>query len=41
MEGGFRLSPLRLNEGIGSLERWDERAIQARATRLSDLAASV
>ena len=41
MEGGFRMSPLRLNEGIGSLERWDERAIQARATRLSDVAASV
>ena len=41
MAGGFRMSPLRLNEGIGSLERWDERAIQARATRLADVAASV
>lgn len=41
MEGGFGMSPLRLNEGIGSLERWDERAIQARATRLADVAASV
>ena len=41
MEGGFRMSPLRLNEAIGSLERWDERAIHARATRLADLAASV
>ena len=41
MEGGFRMSPLRLNEAIGSLERWDERAIQDRATRLSDVAASV
>ena len=41
MEGGFRMSPLRLNEGIGSLERWDERAIRVRVTRLSDVAASV
>ena len=41
MEGGFKMSPLRLNEGIGLLERWDKRAIQVRATRLSDVAASV
>ena len=41
MEGGFGMSPLKLNEGIGSLERWDERAIQDRATRLADVAASV
>jgi hypothetical protein len=41
MGGGFGMSPLRLNEGIGSLERWDERAIQARATRLADVATSV
>ena len=41
MEGGFGMSPLRLNDGIGSLEHWDERAIQARATRLADVAASV
>ena len=41
MEGGFKMSPLKLNEGIGSVERWDERAIQARATRLTDVAASV
>ena len=41
MEGGFRMSPLHLNEGIGSLERWDEQAIQVRAIRLSDVATSV
>ena len=41
MEGGFRMSPLRLNESIGSLDRWDERAIRVRATRLSNVAASV
>jgi len=41
MEGGFKMSPLRLNEDIGSLDRWDERAIQVRATRLAGIAASV
>ena len=41
MEGGFKMSPLRLNEGIGSLERWDEGAIQVRADRLADVSASV
>ena len=41
MEGGFKMSPLRLNEGIGWLERWDEGAIQVRANRLADLAARV
>ena len=41
MEGGFKMSPLRLNEGIGGLERWDEGAIQVRGDRLADLAASV
>ncbi len=39
MEGGFRMSPLRLNQDIGSRERWDERAIQDRAASLADLAA--
>lgn len=41
MYGGFRMSPLILNEGIGSLERWDEQAIQTRAVRLMTLAVSV
>ncbi len=41
MEVGFRTSPLRLNEGIGSLPRWDEQAINDRACRLSNLAAKV
>ena len=41
MEGGFKMSPLRLNEGIGSLERWDEQAIELRAQRLASLAARV
>ena len=41
VEGGFRVSPLRLNVGIGSLERWDEQAIELRAERLASVAASV
>lgn len=35
MEGGFRDSPLRLNKGLGQIERWDEEQIRARALRLS------
>jgi predicted transport protein len=41
MTGGFKESPLRLNEGLGVLEAWDEPAIQARAQRLSELAVKV
>lgn len=41
MKGGFKESPLRLNEGLGSLETWDETAIQARAKRLAEQAAKV
>lgn len=41
MEGGFKKSPLRLNEGLGAVERWDEAAIEARATRLSAWAVDV
>ena len=39
--GGFRHSPLRLNEGLGALEAWNEATIQERAKRLSGLAAQV
>lgn len=38
---GFSSSPLRLNKGLGVLSTWDEAAIQERAGRLADLAASV
>jgi len=38
MEGGFRESPLRLNRGLGALEKWDEHAILQRAQRLAGLA---
>ena len=41
MEGGFKVSPLKLNEGIGTLERWDERAIKARAEFLASRASKV
>lgn len=41
MAGGFKESPLRLNQGLGQLDRWDEAAIKARADRLSALACEV
>jgi predicted transport protein len=41
MPGGFRESPLRLNEGLGILERWDEEAICRRAKRLAHQAVGV
>jgi predicted transport protein len=41
MEGGFKASPLRVNAGLGQLERWNEQAIKERAGRLADLALNV
>ena len=41
MEGGFRDSPLKLNEGLRSLDKWDEAAIKNRAERLATVAAGV
>ena len=41
MPGGFRESPLRLNEGLRSLDNWDEAAIQARTRQLADQAVEV
>ena len=41
MEGGFRDSPLRLNEGLGALSTWNEEQIEERATRLSGQAVGV
>ena len=41
MPGGFRQSPLRLNEGLGLLDRWDEEAIKTRAARLACTALEV
>lgn len=41
MSGGFRESPLRLNEGLGQVECWNEAAIDTRAAQLSERAAAV
>ena len=41
MQGGFKESPLRLNEGLGQLESWNEAQIQARADRMAQQAAKV
>ena len=41
MPGGFRESPLRLNEGFSELAIWDENAIRKRAEQLADKAAKV
>jgi predicted transport protein len=35
MEGGFKDSPLRVNEGLGQLEDWNEGEIKKRAQRLA------
>jgi predicted transport protein len=41
LEGGFAQSPLRVNEGIGSLDSWNEDAIKTRAQRLARKAVDV
>jgi predicted transport protein len=41
MHGGFRESPLKVNAGLGQLDRWDEDAIKARAKKLSAVAPEV
>ncbi|AKJ63932.1 GmrSD restriction endonuclease domain-containing protein [Kiritimatiella glycovorans] len=41
MKGGFRQSPLRVNEGLGLLETWNEQAIKERAQRLAEWAIKV
>jgi uncharacterized protein with ParB-like and HNH nuclease domain/predicted transport protein len=41
MKGGFKESPLRVNEGLSVLDRWDEQAIQARADRLAKEACGI
>ncbi|MEM9541306.1 MAG: DUF262 and DUF1524 domain-containing protein [Cyanobacteria bacterium P01_E01_bin.42] len=40
-EGGFKHSPLKLNEGLASADIWNEQAIQARAERLANWAVEV
>ena len=41
MQGGFKESPLRLNDELGTLNTWNESAIYQRAKRLAELAAQV
>jgi uncharacterized protein with ParB-like and HNH nuclease domain/predicted transport protein len=41
MAGGFRESPLKLNQGLGQIDQWNELAIKHRAERLAGLAVSV
>jgi len=41
MKRGFRDSPLRINEGLGQIEKWDEDAIKNRAQRLAKVAVEV
>ena len=40
-EGGFAESPLRMNQGLGNLNRWTEDAIRERAGRLAAQAVDV
>ena len=40
-EGGFRTSPLRLNQGLGQLERWDLDAMRKRGETLAARALKV
>lgn len=41
MKGGFKESPLRVNAGLGQLDKWDEDEIKARATMLAATAVKV
>jgi len=41
MSGGFKKSPLKLNQGLGQLEHWNVDTIKARAKCLSEMAVSV
>lgn len=40
-EKGLKQSPLKLNQGLGTLETWNESAIKDRTSKLADLAVTV
>ncbi|MEQ8836387.1 MAG: DUF262 domain-containing protein, partial [Lacipirellulaceae bacterium] len=41
MKGGFKQSPLKVNEGLGVLDDWNESTIRERADRLAKIAQQV
>lgn len=41
MEGGFKESPLRVNQGLGQVDTWNEDQIKLRAEKLAKTAANV
>lgn len=41
MDGGFMVSPLRLNEGLGQTPIWNKQSIEQRADKLAKLAKDV
>lgn len=41
MQGGFRFSPLRLNQGLAQIEDWNENQIMTPAKILSEFALKV
>lgn len=41
MAGGFKESPLKLNQGLGSCEIWNEEAIRKRGEKLANAAAGI
>ena len=41
MQGGFKESPLRLNDGLGAMDTWNEATIQVRAEQLAARAVQV
>lgn len=41
MEGGFKDSPLRLNQGLGQLDTWNADEIEARARKLAAQAVAI
>jgi len=40
-EKGLKQSPLKLNQGLGALETWDEEAIKSRAKKLAEIGVGV
>lgn len=41
MEGGFKHSPLKLNDGLAACEVWNEQAITSRAKKLASTASEI